>query len=83
MRDLLKGEVGNMKNERVTCVQWMLLKRSGSVLSSVPTPPTSLIFFTQWIPYSPARSTCQAQGDCLTASATAPTGFSTESIKCC
>lgn len=72
-----------MKNERVTRVQWMLLKRSGSALSSVPTPPASLSFFTQWIPYSPARSTCQAQGDCLTASATAPAGFSMESVECC
>lgn len=61
----------SIKNKPVTHVRWVLLKRSGSMLSSVPSLPTSTLFFTLWIPYSPVRSACQAQADFLPGSATA------------
>lgn len=61
----------SIKNKPVTHERWVLLKHSGSMLSSVPSLPTSTLFFTLWIPYSPARSACQAQADCLPGSATA------------
>lgn len=51
-----------MKNKPVAHVQWVLLKRSGSMLSSVPSLPTSILFFTRWIPYSPERSALLGTG---------------------
>ena len=73
-----KGEVGSTEHEHVVCVQWMLLKCLGSVLSSVLTLATSLLFLAQWIPYSPARSARQT----APFSAAPPTGLSAQSIKC-